>query len=529
MPIISRVGRKRWRTRIAIGVLYALLSLGALTTLYPFLLMISTGMKGPTDQYDNRLIPAYFSDEWELFRKFVDDKYSGNLEIAGSVFGDRVAGILLSATPSPSRTVIQPLSPEEARRFEEFLLSLPLDQWEAGFRIAPGRMASTLSLKYQDWLRKKYPSIQDLNAAYTEQNAVYQTVQPPAERYTSRRWTEPTDRKFREWQEFKKTLPPHFRIPITLTRQWQNFLRARSSNQIQALPPEIRGEAQEFSEIPLAEGTPLYEEFLTSYLPPRYQKDHPEKRWQALTGQSRLPLAEYDAYYVQTHARELKKQYAFRNYAFVLDYIALHGRALWNTVAFCLLAVLTQLTVNPLAAYALSRFRPPATAKILLFLLATMAFPAEVTLIPGFLLLRDLGLLNTFAALVLPTAASGYSIYLLKGFFDSLPKDYYESADLEGAKESTLFFKITLPLSKPVMAVIALTAFMGAYSAFMYAFLVAQDQKMWTLMVWIYQLQMNAPMSVMMAALTLAALPTLLVFLAAQRVILRGIILPSEK
>lgn len=529
MPIISRVGRRRWRTRIAVSLLYILLSLGALTTLYPFLLMLSTAMKGPTDQYDNRLIPAYFYDEWELFRKFADDKYSGNVDVAGSVFGDSVATQILSATGVPSRPFIRPLTPEEAKRFEEFLLRLPLDQWEAGFRLAPGRLASSLSLMYQNWLRKKYKSIHELNTAYTEQNAVYQTVQPPAERYTSRRWTEPEDKKFREWQEFKKTLPAHFRIPITLTRQWHYFLRSKCSNQILNLPVDFRGDAREFSQIPLAKGTQLYQEFISSYLPPRYLQDNPEKRWQELTGQSKLPLAEYDAYYARTHATELKKHYALRNYAFVLDYIALHGRALWNTAWFCLLAVLTQLTVNPMAAYALSRFRPPATAKILLFLLATMAFPAEVTLIPGFLLLRDLGLLNTFAALVLPTAASGYSIYLLKGFFDSLPKDYYESADLEGAKESTLFFKITLPLSKPVMAVIALTAFMSAYGAFMYAFLVAQDQRMWTLMVWIYQLQMNAPMSVMMAALTLAALPTLLVFLSAQRIILRGIILPSEK
>jgi multiple sugar transport system permease protein len=226
---------------------------------------------------------------------------------------------------------------------------------------------------------------------------------------------------------------------------------------------------------------------------------------------------------------ELQRSYSLGNFSFILDYILLHGRAVWNTFVFCLLAVLTHLVVNPLAAYALSRYKLPATGKILLFLLATMAFPAEVTMIPGFLLLRDVGVLHTFAALVLPTAASGYSIYLLKGFFDSLPKDLYENAEMEGARETTMMFRITLPLSKPVMAVIALTSFMAAYSAFMFAFLVAQDERMWTMTVWIYQLQARAPKAVMMAALTLAAIPTLLVFLAAQRVILRGIILPGEK
>jgi len=85
-------------------------------------------------------------------------------------------------------------------------------------------------------------------------------------------------------------------------------------------------------------------------------------------------------------------------------------------------------------------------------------------------------------------------------------------------------------MSKPVLGYLALLAFMGAYGAFIYAFLVAQDQKIWTLMVWIYQLQNSgAPKAVIMAALTLAAIPTLVVFLCAQRVIMRGIVLPGER
>jgi len=144
-------------------------------------------------------------------------------------------------------------------------------------------------------------------------------------------------------------------------------------------------------------------------------------------------------------------------------------------------------------------------------------------------LLKDLGLLNTFAALVLPTAASGYMIFLLKGFFDSLPQELFEAGQLDGAKETMMMARIALPLSKPVLGYLALIAFMSAYSAFIYAFLIAQDQQMWTLMVWIYQLQNLAPKSVMMAALTLAAVPTLAVFLLAQNVIMRGIVLPDER
>ena len=92
-----------------------------------------------------------------------------------------------------------------------------------------------------------------------------------------------------------------------------------------------------------------------------------------------------------------------------------------------------------------------------------------------------------------------------------------------------MLWRIALPLSRPVMGYLALLAFMGAYSAFIYAFLVAQDQKIWTLMVWIYQLQNSAPRAVMMAALSLAAIPTLVVFLCAQRAVTRGIVLPDDR
>jgi multiple sugar transport system permease protein len=138
-------------------------------------------------------------------------------------------------------------------------------------------------------------------------------------------------------------------------------------------------------------------------------------------------------------------------------------------------------------------------------------------------------MLNTFGALVLPTLASGFSIFLLKGFFDSLPKELYEAGILDGATEMTMFRRITVPLSLPIFSVIALNAFTASYGAFLFALVVCQDPKMWTLMVWLYDLQSAAPPYVIMAALTLAALPTMIVFLFAQKVILRGIILPSFK
>lgn len=225
----------------------------------------------------------------------------------------------------------------------------------------------------------------------------------------------------------------------------------------------------------------------------------------------------------------LRMEFATRNYISVLEYIALHGRGVLNTAIYCILAVLCALIVNPLAAYALSRFRLPSAYKILLFLLCTMAFPPMVTSIPNFLILRKIGLLNTFAALVLPAMANGYSIFLLKGFFDSQPRELYESAQLDGAGEWTLFWQIAMSLSKPILAVIALQAFTMAYSNFMFAFIVCQDEKMWTLMVWLYQLHLHSGQAVMYASLIIAAVPTFLIFIFCQKIIMRGIVIPSEK
>jgi len=222
-----------------------------------------------------------------------------------------------------------------------------------------------------------------------------------------------------------------------------------------------------------------------------------------------------------------------KNYRMVFSYLFTKGRAATNTIILVFLSVFTALTVNPLAAYVLARYKLSFTSSILLFCLATSAFPAEVSMIPSFLLLRDLGFLNTFAALVLPGAASGFSIFLLKGFFESLPRELYEAAEIDGAGEIRKFLMITVPLSAPILAVTALGAFTAAYTGYMWAFVVCQKEEIWTLMVWLFQFQQSQAgsgnSSVGMAALVVASIPTFLVFLFCQKIIMRGIIVPSMK
>lgn len=293
----------------------------------------------------------------------------------------------------------------------------------------------------------------------------------------------------------------------------------------------------------------------------------------------------------QNQKGALRWEFVTRNYVAVLDYVLTHGNGIRNTVIFCTLMIVTQLVVNPLAAYALSRYRPPSTYQILLFCMCTMAFPAEVTMIPGFLLLRrfpllglviagivsvgtafllrrwrpkmsdgavgvlggiigiaagfwgipalaseflgttvpSVSLLNTFWALILPSAANGFSIFLLKGFFDSLPQELYEAAELDGAGEWTKFWTIAMSLSKPILAVLALGAFTAAYSEFMMALVIIPDPEMWTIMVWLYQLQSFSHPTVVYASLVIAAIPTMLIFLFCQNIIMRGIVVPVER
>jgi multiple sugar transport system permease protein len=552
MSLVGQVGRKRFRARFALLTIYTLLSVGAVTTLYPFAVMASTGFKGPTDQNDNVMVPTYWNkvdgkdaktgatDDKALYGKYLADKYGGD-----------AAMITATRTGSTSNGA-------DVSQYEDFLAKLPVDYWTAGFKIGASQVSSRLAKRYRDWLQARYHNVDELNKAYIEENVGFQTVVTPVELLEKANWHQPTTRKYAEWREFKETLPIEFRIPARETHMYQEFLRTKYQNQFASVPPELAGSATKFEELGFPVVThfrsgpedPDLQAFFQKGMPSRYSNGAAETLWSSflqngkitlsmrhvpmyvfvtLGGLKTMPIEGFERNWASQHQSTIRSEFATRNYAYVVQYIALNGRALWNTGFFCLLAILTQLTVNPLAAYALSRYPIKASGKILIFLLATMAFPAEVAMIPGFLLLKQLHLLNTFAALVLPGAASGYMIFLLKGFFDSLPQELFEAGQIDGAKESTMMMRIALPLSKPVLGYLALLAFMGSYGAFLYAFLVVQDQHMWTLMVWIYQLQNTAPKAVVMAALTLAAIPTLLVFLLAQRTIMKGIVLPSER
>ncbi len=247
--------------------------------------------------------------------------------------------------------------------------------------------------------------------------------------------------------------------------------------------------------------------------------------------QAVIPVAEaYTITFLNDHFMPYIRN-AVKNYISVVEYLFVRGRAFLNTVILIVLTIAGSLTINPLCAYALSRFHLKNKEKILLFVLAVVAFPAAIRSIPGFLLMRDLGMLDTYAALILPGIANGMSIFILKGFFDGLPRELYEAATIDGASELQMFATITFPMMTPILAVNALNAFIHAYKSWQWALIVCQKQSMWTIAVWLYQMSQNWTHMpwLMMASFVVASIPTAIVFITCQKIILRGIVIPAMK
>lgn len=423
----------------------------------------------------------------------------------------------------------------------------------------------TLAIRYRQWLKKRFAG--NINALWNAYATGYETFDsidlthaPAGEKNLA---------ASQDWIEFVNTLNPE---DIQLSRQsaalYRNFICSLYTEKngqcnYQRMSKDYGITIREIQQIPAYSSCPVNvskkarQDYLKAVRSPQLtsvlriaQTDKYQSQWQDFLKKKYGGVAvlnnvwqqnprSFDEVILPTHEREwaimerntrrLNMEYLSRNYTMVFNTLFANGDAALNTFIYCLLAVIAALLVNPLCAYGLSRYKPASSYKILLFLMLPMAFPGMVLGIPQFLLVKDLGLLNTFAALILPGLANGYSIFLLKGFFDSLPKELFESAAIDGASEWTVFWQIAMRLSTPILSVIALGSFTAAYGNFMMAFLLCQEKSMWTMMVYLYQLQQRASASVGFAALVVAAIPTLIVFIFCQNIIIKGIVVPTEK
>jgi multiple sugar transport system permease protein len=183
------------------------------------------------------------------------------------------------------------------------------------------------------------------------------------------------------------------------------------------------------------------------------------------------------------------------------------GRLFINTAIAAGGGVLAQLTVSSLAAYSLSRLKPIGKNLIRAIILITMAVPGIVYLVPRYVVMADMGLINNYLGMWIPYAASSFMILVLNNAFDQIPKDLYEAAQIDGASEIHMFFNITIPLSYSVMLVLSLFAFIGFWGDFLWPFLILRESGLQTISVRLYTLTRGFPLNLYMAASFIAMIP----------------------
>ncbi|GGX95827.1 sugar ABC transporter permease [Streptomyces minutiscleroticus] len=201
---------------------------------------------------------------------------------------------------------------------------------------------------------------------------------------------------------------------------------------------------------------------------------------------------------------------------------------LWNTVVQAAGAWLLQLVLCTAAAYALSRLRPAFGKVVLGGILATLMVPAQALVVPKYLTVADLplihtSLLNDPLGIWLPAVANAFNLYLLKRFFDRMPRDVLEAAEIDGAGRVRVLWSIVLPLSRPVLGVVSIFALVAVWQDFLWPLMVFSDTDEQPISVALVQLSQNIPLTVLVAAMVIASIPMVALFLVFQRHIIAGV------
>lgn len=216
-------------------------------------------------------------------------------------------------------------------------------------------------------------------------------------------------------------------------------------------------------------------------------------------------------------------------------------RAFATTVGVTLVGTCIQLVLTALMAYPLSRVEMPGRRTILSLVVFTMVFSAGM--IPTFLVVKDLGLLDTYWALILPMAINPFSLIIIKNFFQELPKELEESAKIDGANELRILRSVIMPLSKPVLATFALFYAVGIWNDYMSPLLYLSDQSKWTLQMILRQVTASASLTpedlqsevpppaqgIKFAVVIVATIPVLLAYPFLQKHFAKGMLIGSVK
>jgi multiple sugar transport system permease protein len=203
------------------------------------------------------------------------------------------------------------------------------------------------------------------------------------------------------------------------------------------------------------------------------------------------------------------------------------GRYFWNTIIIALGSWFTQLVVATTAGYALSVLRPKYARFITGLLLTTLFVPAVVLLVPLYIEivhppLIDHSFIDSYWAIWLPAGASAFNVIIVKRFFDNLPREIFEAARIDGAGPFKLFYKIVLPMSRPILGVVSVFAVLASWKDFLWPLLVLTDPNKQPLSVRLPTIQSQTELGVFLAAMLIACLVPIAGFLIFQRSFLRG-------
>lgn len=207
------------------------------------------------------------------------------------------------------------------------------------------------------------------------------------------------------------------------------------------------------------------------------------------------------------------------------------GRAFASSLLVAVVTTLLSLLLNSMAGYAFAKLRFRGRDRLFRTLLAAMVIPTPVAMLPLFLLLRSMGLVNTYAGVVLPAAATILGVFLIYQFARGLPDDLIAAARLDGAGELTLYWRIVLPLLRPVLATLGIITFLATWNDFIWPLIVLSDERRYTLPVALASLvgEHALDTELMMAGSVLTVIPVLLLFLLLQKQYIEGITLGGLK
>ncbi len=207
------------------------------------------------------------------------------------------------------------------------------------------------------------------------------------------------------------------------------------------------------------------------------------------------------------------------------------GRYLLNSLAISSAITLLSLAFNLMAGYAFAKLRFRGRERLFQALLGGLVIPAQVAMLPLFLLLKYLGLVNSYAAVVMPAMATIFGIFLVRQYARGIPDDLLEAARIDGAGELRIFVQIVLPLLKPIMVTLAIFTFLTAWNDFMWPLIALTGQEHYTLPIALASLSREhvQDSELMMAGSVVTVLPVLVLFLALQRYYLQGLLLGSVK